>query len=163
MFGGKKLQNVKCVFWCSLQLPSKIFLILRKIQKDNIMNVNRSSYKVTFSCQILVDLNFIFRFSKNTQISNFMETPPVGAELFHADSRMDGRTDTWRSLQSLFRSSENVPKDLPTCIDDIPLCLCYTINKNSIVKTFRYLCCSQSSVSKFSVVHLTVRMCSTYR
>jgi len=31
-------------------------------------------------------------FSKNSQISNFMKTRPVGAELFHADGRTDRRT-----------------------------------------------------------------------
>ena len=29
------------------------------------------------------------RFSKNTQISNFMKIPSVGAELFHVDGRTD--------------------------------------------------------------------------
>ena len=32
-------------------------------------------------------------FSKNTQISNFMKIPPVGAELFHADGQKQGHTD----------------------------------------------------------------------
>ena len=36
---------------------------------------------------------FLDKFSKNTQISNFMKISPVGAELFHADRRAgDGRT-----------------------------------------------------------------------
>jgi len=34
------------------------------------------------------------RFSKNTQISNFMKIRLVGAELFHADRQTDGQT--WR-------------------------------------------------------------------
>jgi hypothetical protein len=37
----------------------------------------------------LLDFNekfiFINKFLKNVQISSFMKTPPVGAELFHAD------------------------------------------------------------------------------
>jgi hypothetical protein len=32
-------------------------------------------------------LKFLDRFSQNTQISNFMETDPVGAELFRADGQ----------------------------------------------------------------------------
>jgi hypothetical protein len=36
-----------------------------------------------------MDLAFLDKFSKNPQISNFMKTRPVGAELFHADGRTD--------------------------------------------------------------------------
>ena len=53
-----------------------------------------------FSCKvpfILVlfewNLNFLYGFSKNTQISNFMKICPLGAELFHAGRRTDARTD----------------------------------------------------------------------
>jgi hypothetical protein len=42
---GKKL-NIKFVFGFSLQLLSKIFLILRRIQLDTVINVRRSSCKV---------------------------------------------------------------------------------------------------------------------
>jgi hypothetical protein len=35
------------------------------------------------------------QFFENTQVSNFMEIHPVGAELFNADRRRKGRTD-WR-------------------------------------------------------------------
>ena len=34
-------------------------------------------------------LDFIGIFSKNAQISNFMQICPVGAELLHADGRTD--------------------------------------------------------------------------
>ena len=42
---GKKL-NIKCVFWFSLQRLSQICLILRRIQRDILINVHRSSSKV---------------------------------------------------------------------------------------------------------------------
>ena len=46
-----------------------------------------------FSCK------FVDRFSKNPQISKIIKILTVGAELFHADRRMDGWMDkqTWRS------------------------------------------------------------------
>jgi hypothetical protein len=34
-------------------------------------------------------LEFFDRFSKNTQVSNFIKILPMGAELFHADGRID--------------------------------------------------------------------------
>jgi len=46
IFGGKKLSNVKCVFWCSLQFLSGTFLILRRNERDKIVNVHRFSCKV---------------------------------------------------------------------------------------------------------------------
>ena len=36
---------------------------------------------------------FLDRFSKNSQVSNFVKIPPVAAELFHLDGRVDARTD----------------------------------------------------------------------
>ena len=42
----KYLLNTKCVLLFSLQILSEIFLILRRIQRDIITNVHRSSCKV---------------------------------------------------------------------------------------------------------------------
>ena len=39
----KRLWNPKFVFVCSLQVLSETFLILRRIQRDIIINVHRSS------------------------------------------------------------------------------------------------------------------------
>jgi hypothetical protein len=43
---GKKLLNIKCVFCFSVQLLSETFLIIRRIERDIIINVHRSSCKV---------------------------------------------------------------------------------------------------------------------
>jgi len=42
----KTLWNMKCVFWLSLRYLSEIFLILRVIQRDAIINVRSSSCQV---------------------------------------------------------------------------------------------------------------------
>jgi hypothetical protein len=42
-FLRKKVINIKCVFLFSVQLLSEIFLILRRIKRDMIENVNWSS------------------------------------------------------------------------------------------------------------------------
>jgi hypothetical protein len=46
----------------------------------------------------LINLGFLERFSKISQISNFMKTLLVGVELFHAEG--DGRTDRRRDRQT---------------------------------------------------------------
>ena len=42
----KILLNIKCVFCSSLQILSKIFLMLTRIQRDTMTNVHRSSCEV---------------------------------------------------------------------------------------------------------------------
>jgi hypothetical protein len=49
-------------------------------------------------------MNFHDRFSKNTEISNFMKILPVGAKLFH----VDGQTDMTKIIVT-FRNFANVP------------------------------------------------------
>jgi hypothetical protein len=51
-------------------------------------------------------MNFLDRFSKNTQISNFIEILLVGTELFHEDGRTDGHDEA----NSLFQNFEKAPK-----------------------------------------------------
>ena len=44
--GEKKLFNIKCVFGFSLQFSSEIFFILRRIQRDIVINVRGSPCEV---------------------------------------------------------------------------------------------------------------------
>jgi hypothetical protein len=103
---GKKLLNIKCVFWFSLKHLSETFLILRRIEQDIIINVHRSSY-TRYSCHTLSETWIIFdRFSRNTRILNLMKILPVGAELFHAD----GQTDMTKLIVA-FRKIAKKPKN----------------------------------------------------
>jgi hypothetical protein len=54
-----------------------------------IKNVQWSSLKHTLFCEILMNLDLFDRFSKNTQISKFMKTRPLGTEFFHAEGQKD--------------------------------------------------------------------------
>jgi hypothetical protein len=55
-------------------------------------------------------VNLRDRFSKNTQISNFITIRQVGAELFHSD----GQTDMAK-LIAPFRDFEKAPKQVRAC------------------------------------------------
>jgi len=91
----KNLLNTKCVFWFSLQILSKKFLIQRRIPQDIIMNVQRSSCAVPDS-----DFHKTWIFS-----TYFRETPryQISWKSVCCESRCsmrtDGRTDghTWNS------------------------------------------------------------------
>jgi hypothetical protein len=94
----------------SLQLLSETFLILGRIQRDVIINVYWSSSKVhVILVRSKVKLNFLDRFSKNTQIQNFMKVCSVGAE-FYSDGQTDGHADMTK-LIVVFGQFANAPKN----------------------------------------------------
>jgi hypothetical protein len=103
----KKLLNVKRVSWFSVQLLSETFLILRRTERDVTINVYRSA-----ACKVPVilvrlqwNLDSLYIFSKNSQISNFMKIHPFGDKLFHADRRTD-----MTKLTVACRNFANAPK-----------------------------------------------------
>ena len=98
---GKKLLNIKCVFWWFTQILSDTFLILKICEQDIIINMHSSLCKLPFiPVRFYCNLNFLKRFSKNSQISNFMKIRPVGAELFHADRQTHRQTDRQKGTQT---------------------------------------------------------------
>jgi hypothetical protein len=54
-----------------------------------------------YYCQILTKTELLDRFSKNTEIQNFMKIRLVGAKFFHADGQTD-RHDEANSRSSQF-------------------------------------------------------------
>jgi hypothetical protein len=56
--------NIKCVFWFSLQHLLEVFLILRRIQQDTDLNVQRYSLKY---------LLFLPDFSETWIFSTYLE------------------------------------------------------------------------------------------
>jgi hypothetical protein len=76
----KKLLNIKCVFWFYLQLLSETFLIIRRIKRDIIINVHRSSCKLPL---FFSDFNKIWTFS-----THFQKIPNI---TFHKNLSSGGR------------------------------------------------------------------------
>ena len=67
----------------------------RSVCQDIIKNVDRPSGKVHIILVIFEGiLKFLYRFSKNPQISDCMKIRPVDAPLLHAYRRMGGRNTT---------------------------------------------------------------------
>jgi hypothetical protein len=73
-----------------LQLPSVTLLILRRIQRDNVMHEHKSSGKVPVT--LVAEFNETSLFSTDFRkilIPNFTNIRPVGANLFKEDGQTD--------------------------------------------------------------------------
>ena len=99
----KKLLNIKCVFWFSLQFFSKTFFILRTIQRDIVTNVKTSSWKLSVSLvEFKRNLNFLNRVYNNAKYK--ISSKPVKWERVAPC----GLTDM--KLTVAFRNFANAPK-----------------------------------------------------
>jgi hypothetical protein len=109
------LINIKCVFWLYLQIIYGAFIILR-IQRYIFINLHWSSCKVPL---ILVrfywNLNFLDRFSKSPQLSNFIKSLLCGLSSMRIYGQTDRQTDIMKLILA-FRRFTNAPKSrsLPT-------------------------------------------------
>jgi hypothetical protein len=75
-----------------------------------------------YSCQILPNWNFLDRFSKNAQRSNFMESRPAD-KLFHEDGWTEAGRQTDRHEEAIvaFGSFANAPRMQPSSTWDARL------------------------------------------
>jgi hypothetical protein len=84
---GEGIERKMCVLIFS-EISVWNILILGRIQRDIVMNVNWPSCKVpVIFCQILMKIELSRHISESPQISNFMKIHPVGAELSHTEGR----------------------------------------------------------------------------
>ena len=109
--GGGLYWTQNCVFWLSLQLLSETFLILTRIQRGIIINVQRPSCEETVILQSLIKLTFswqIFKKILKCQISLKSVQWESGCSML-----MDKQTD--RHMMQLivtFHNFVNAPKNM---------------------------------------------------
>ena len=81
----KQLLNTKCVFWFSLQHLFETFLILRRIQRDVVINVKTSSCKVPvillLFTRILIKLKFSQQIFVKSSNIKFHLNPASGSRV----------------------------------------------------------------------------------
>ena len=106
---GKTSLCIERVFWFPLQFLSKIFLIVRIIQRDIAINSQKSSCKVPVKVVMFYwNSSFLYMFSKNTQVLNTMKTVPVREP--SCTVLTDGRTDVTK-LRVAFGNFAKGPKN----------------------------------------------------
>jgi hypothetical protein len=79
------------VFWFSVQPLSETF-ISRRTERGTITNEHMYSCKTRYYSQICIKIGYSQQIFEKERSINFQNICPVGAELFHADERTDGRT-----------------------------------------------------------------------
>ena len=119
---------------------SETFLVLRRLLWDRVKNVYWSA-----SCKVSAqwNLNFLNRFSKNTQISNFMKIRPVGAQFFFADGRADRRTESEKDRTKLIVAFHYFPN----------------ATKSALVMRSFYLHFTPADVTVKQTTHRSIRAC----
>jgi hypothetical protein len=126
-FQEKKWKELKMCGFISSTM-SETFLILRRIQWHSYHKCTNIWYKVPIiPVRWYWNSNFLSRFSKTTQLINFIKTCPVGAELFRADGRKDGQTDM-KKLIVVLHNFANTPTNDKTYGHKCVFHVSYNIN-----------------------------------
>ena len=100
--------KIRVLNFCKTLFETLLFL--RRNERDVIKNLCRSSREVTLFCQIEVNLELSRQSFEKYWNTKFHENPFSGAELFHTDERLDGRTDRQDKANSRFSQFANAPK-----------------------------------------------------
>ena len=104
-YRGKVTEHKECIL-----IASANFFWNISHSKENwaryCHKLHRSSYKVhVILVRLQGNLNFLYRLSKNLQISNFIKIRQFGAQLFHADGQTDGHNDAKIGLSQFCEGS----------------------------------------------------------
>jgi hypothetical protein len=92
----KYLLDIKCVFWCSLQLPPEKFLNLRRSQRDAVATLH--------SCQIFNEFEVFYFLEKQTNTTFHVKPSSVYRALPYGqtDGRKDGGRDRHGEADSCY-------------------------------------------------------------
>jgi len=90
----KKLLNIKCVFWFSLQILSETFLSLRRVQRHIVTNLQIFMQSTCFYGQIAKKIDFSRQIFEKMFNMKFHEYLSTGRRVIPC-GRTEGRT--WRS------------------------------------------------------------------
>jgi hypothetical protein len=116
----KKLLNIKRVFWFSLRLLFEIFLILRRIHRDIIINVKISAWYPLFLSDFIetwifsVELRKIPRYKMSSKSVKWEPSCSMRTEE-QTEGRTDGRTDEHDKANTC-RNFANAPKKSDPCV-----------------------------------------------
>jgi hypothetical protein len=106
----KKLFNINCVFWYSLQLLSETFLVLGRIQPDVMINIHRCSLKVS-----LIFVRFLIILAFSRQIFEKYSNMKFTENRCGCSIRADARTDMTKLIVA-FNVFAKAPKNnKPQC------------------------------------------------
>ena len=95
-FTNYNLLNLKCVFWLSLHIWSDTFLILRRLDRDIIINLKCVHIKYKLFLSGCYESWILEKIARKFEIFNFIKIPPVGSYLLHGERRTEGETDKRR-------------------------------------------------------------------